>query len=560
SLLACDAYKFLINSPLFGYSHSSFMGAIADTLTEAGHNVTVLMPVMDMEQKDKTGLKLTKNVIKISADPRVYETMRHEKEMLSHIWTSGNSVFGLLKRIKLTSTSVGFLNLNFEPFVRNADLPRKKLSSFLRSSTLRTPSRSVIKDFERFLCIRRMSHDEKLMKMLENEKFDAGISEVFDICGLGIFEILKIPATIATFSGVHIDCVSKSIGEPITPGYVPGTWSTKGDRMNFFGRLENFVNVFLGNIFFTRTYDEEIKVFRAKFGQQFKGYDELISKASFVFTNSNPYLDYPRPVLHKTVPIGGIAVAVDSKNNELSKSYTAKRWNKKLFRKTLLKVFETMPETTFIWKYEEEGSTIAKHLKNVYLSTWVPQKALLADARLTVFITHGGLGSTMELAYMGKPAILESQKYKLQRCNIIELASFFQIPIFADQTRNANMFSKHGCGIVLMKHQLEHPQKLRDSLIKIFNDASFSENARLLSEILRNQPIGPKQLLVKHSEFAARFGTIPNLDPYGRHLFLFEYYLIDVLLVCVFAFLLVVFVIVKLLKKCLSLRGKTKTE
>uniref|UniRef100_A0A0K0DRH2 Glucuronosyltransferase n=1 Tax=Angiostrongylus cantonensis TaxID=6313 RepID=A0A0K0DRH2_ANGCA len=39
SLLACDAYKFLINSPLFGYSHSSFMGAIADTLTEAGHNV-----------------------------------------------------------------------------------------------------------------------------------------------------------------------------------------------------------------------------------------------------------------------------------------------------------------------------------------------------------------------------------------------------------------------------------------------------------------------------------------------------------------------------------------
>uniref|UniRef100_A0A0K0DHG4 glucuronosyltransferase n=1 Tax=Angiostrongylus cantonensis TaxID=6313 RepID=A0A0K0DHG4_ANGCA len=490
-----------------------------------------LMPVMDMEQKDKTGLKLTKNVIKISADPRVYETMRHEKEMLSHIWTSGNSVFGLLKATE-----------------------------------------NMIKLFA-YLC-EGMSHDEKLMKMLENEKFDAGISEVFDICGLGIFEILKIPATIATFSGVHIDCVSKSIGEPITPA----AWSTKGDRMNFFGRLENFVNVFLGNIFFTRTYDEEIKVFRAKFGQQFKGYDELISKASFVFTNSNPYLDYPRPVLHKTVPIGGIAVAVDSKNNELSKEWhdilnernttvfvsfgsVAKSvYMPDQYKKTLLKVFETMPETTFIWKYEEEGSTIAKHLKNVYLSTWVPQKALLADARLTVFITHGGLGSTMELAYMGKPAILESQKYKLQRCNIIELASFFQIPIFADQTRNANMFSKHGCGIVLMKHQLEHPQKLRDSLIKIFNDASFSENARLLSEILRNQPIGPKQLLVKHSEFAARFGTIPNLDPYGRHLFLFEYYLIDVLLVCVFAFLLVVFVIVKLLKKCLSLRGKTKTE
>ncbi|VDM60371.1 unnamed protein product [Angiostrongylus costaricensis] len=471
SLVACDAYKFLVNSPLFGYSHTNFMGAIADTLTEAGHNVTVLMPVMEIEQKDKTGLKLTKNVIKIPADQRVYDIMRHEREMLSHIWTTGNSVLGLLKALTLH------------------ELQRFDLKAF--------PHRS------------------------------------------GIFEVLKIPATIATFSGVHIDCVSKSIGEPITPA----SWSATGDRMNFFGRLGNFVNVLLVNIFFTRTYDEEIKVFR------------LISKASFVFTNSNPYLDYPRPVLHKTVAIGGIAVAVDQKKNELSKewddilnkrnttvlvsfgSVVKSIYMPEQYKKTLLEVFESMPETTFIWKYEEEGSTIAGHLKNVHLSTWVPQNALLADSRLTVFITHGGLASTTELAYMGKP-----------------------IPVFADQTRNANMFSKHGCGIVLTKYELEHPQKLRDSLIKIFNDASFSDNARLLSEILRNQPISPKQLLVRHSEFAARFGTLPNLDPYGRHLSLLEYYLIDVLLACVFAFLLVVFVIVKLLRKCLSLREKTKTE
>uniref|UniRef100_A0A0K0D4V4 Glucuronosyltransferase n=1 Tax=Angiostrongylus cantonensis TaxID=6313 RepID=A0A0K0D4V4_ANGCA len=38
-LLACDTYKFLINTPMFAYSHTNFMGAIADTLTEAGHNV-----------------------------------------------------------------------------------------------------------------------------------------------------------------------------------------------------------------------------------------------------------------------------------------------------------------------------------------------------------------------------------------------------------------------------------------------------------------------------------------------------------------------------------------
>ncbi|PIO69890.1 hypothetical protein TELCIR_08272, partial [Teladorsagia circumcincta] len=38
-LYSSDAYKFLVYSPLFGYSHTHFMGTIADILTEAGHDV-----------------------------------------------------------------------------------------------------------------------------------------------------------------------------------------------------------------------------------------------------------------------------------------------------------------------------------------------------------------------------------------------------------------------------------------------------------------------------------------------------------------------------------------
>ncbi|VDO16277.1 unnamed protein product [Haemonchus placei] len=112
------------------------------------------------------------------------------------------------------------------------------------------------------------------------------------------------------------------------------------------------------------------------------------------------------------------------------------------------------------------------------------KKKILADPRLTVFITHGGLGSTTELAHLGKPAIL--------------------MPVFADQTRNAHMLAKHGGGIVLTKFALEDPQIIRDSLKKIFNDASYSRNAKRLSEMLLNQPISAEQLLIKHCEFAAK--------------------------------------------------------
>ncbi|VDP14065.1 unnamed protein product [Heligmosomoides polygyrus] len=115
--------------------------------------------------------------------------------------------------------------------------------------------------------------DDKLLKQLAEEKFDVGISEAFIICGLGLFEALKIPASIGTTSTVHFDCVSHSIGEPITPSYVPGGMSTKGDRMGFFDRVKNVVDVVLGQKFFTQTFVEEMKTFRKKFGPNFKGYE-----------------------------------------------------------------------------------------------------------------------------------------------------------------------------------------------------------------------------------------------------------------------------------------------
>ncbi|KAK5973649.1 UDP-glucoronosyl and UDP-glucosyl transferase [Trichostrongylus colubriformis] len=326
SLYSTDAYKFLVYSPIYGYSHTNFMGALADTLTEAGHDVTVLMPILDEEQQNKTALKLTTKVIKIPPPPSNHHMKQYKEEAFAKMWTMEPSVFGMIQ--------------------------------------------------------------------------------------------------------------------------------------------------------------------------------ELIADTSYAFTNSNPYLDYPRPMLQKTIPIGGIAVALDPKNNVLSKDWDSILGLRNTtvlvsfgsmaksmsmpdeYKKTLLKVFESMPETTFIWKYEEKGSKFAAHLKNVHLSTWVPQNALLADPRLTVFVTHGGLGSTTELAHMGKPSLL--------------------VPLFADQTRNANMLAKHGGGIVLKKDDLGNSEKLTVSLKRLLNDASYSRNAKRLADMLLNQPISAKELFIKHCEFAAK--------------------------------------------------------
>ena len=42
-----DGYKILVYNPRFGASHVSFMGKIADTLADAGHDVVVYQPILE---------------------------------------------------------------------------------------------------------------------------------------------------------------------------------------------------------------------------------------------------------------------------------------------------------------------------------------------------------------------------------------------------------------------------------------------------------------------------------------------------------------------------------
>ncbi|KAK6752108.1 hypothetical protein RB195_003492 [Necator americanus] len=493
------------------------MGTLADILTEAGHNVTVLMPLMDPAQKDKTGLKITKNIIMVPTDPRVLRMKEFEKDILSDIWNMKPSIFELNRAWAATNMQAMFP----------------------------------------FQC-ERVINDKPLMERLEKEKFDLGMAEFISACGLGIIEAVKIPASVVVYSVVYHDLIAQLIGEPSIPSYVPGYMSASSDRMNLLERFKNAVDMIFGHNFFLNMYRREIEVIRARFGSDFKNYEQLVVESSLVLSNSNPYLDFPRPMLYKTVPIGGISFSKRIENNKLSE-----KWNTILdkrnrtvlvsfgtvmkaifmpeqYKKTLLDVFKSMPETTFIMKYEEEDSKIVNHLPNVYLATWLPQKELLADPRVTVFVTHAGLGSTTEIAYTGKASLL--------------------IPIFADQLRNANMLARHGGAIVLSKFDLENKEKLKDSLRSLLNDERYSQNAKRLSEMLRNQPISPKELFIRHIEFAARFGRLPNLISYGTQLSFLQYYFLDIFLAFFLTIIAAIYLIFKTFSKCFQSSPKIKND
>lgn len=170
-----------------------------------------------------------------------------------------------------------------------------------------------------------------------------------------------------------------------------------------------------------------------------------------------------------------------------------------------------MPDTTFIWKYENTTVDIVKQynkrINNVMLTDWMPQTALLADPRLTLFVTHGGLGSTNEVAFSGKPSIM--------------------VPVFGDQTRNARMLERHEVALVLTKYDLTNFKKVRGTIRKMLNDKSYSMKAEKLAQMLRNQPESPKEIFIKYFNFVARFGKPHGLDSYAAEMSFIEFYYID---------------------------------
>lgn len=47
--------------------------------------------------------------------------------------------------------------------------------------------------------------------------------------------------------------------------------------------------------------------------------------------------------------------------------------------------------------------------------------------------------------------------------------------------------------------------------------------------MIKKRPISPKELFIKHVEFAAEFGKIRNFDIAGRKMSFFSYFLLDII-------------------------------
>ncbi|CAL2042770.1 unnamed protein product [Caenorhabditis brenneri] len=314
--------------------------------------------------------------------------------------------------------------------------------------------------------------------------------------------------------------LARAIGEPSLLNYAPTLSTAYGPQQTFWDRLQDIPMVTSFYYALSSLFDRQYGQAHSLLNGDVRNWKEIVQTATFFFYNNNPYVGFPMPILEKSVEIGGITIEpatsekvdeefdriLNLRNSTVLMSFGTVVLSVDMperFKNGIIAAFSSLPDTTFIWKYEEADEQKLRKLKipaNVILKKWVPQPALLADNRLSLFVTHGGLGSTLEVAYSGKPSII--------------------VPVFGDQLFNAKMLSRHGGAIAYDKYHLADGQLLTETLQNALSSESMLQNSQRLAKILQNQPFSPKSNFLRHAEFAAKFGRAYMLDAYAVYILL----------------------------------------
>ncbi|GMT15908.1 hypothetical protein PFISCL1PPCAC_7205, partial [Pristionchus fissidentatus] len=465
-LLCADAYKILVYSPKFGHSHSNYMGRIADLLTEAGHNVTTIISIIDHTVKDGTKLS---NIIRVEPSAETTE---------------------LYKDMTKTKTDL-FTTNNFNPI--GAYFMGQFFSKLFAAQC------------------RALLEEAGLVEKLKAEKYDVFFTENFDMCGVGLSHVIKPKSFIPVAASGAFGPQLEEFGLPAAISYNPAFYVSHMNVHSMWDRIVNIYADWLVRLSFNpmRYYVSEMIWKNLLIGYQ--NSQQISSNSAFVFTNTEPLIDYALPSINKVISIGGIGVKEAKQLSEDWESILTKREKTVLLsfgsvsksmylpaaiKASIIETVKALPHVTFIWKYEADDEftkNIASKVENLHLSKWMPQVNILAHPRMSAFVTHGGMGSTQETASRGVPGIF--------------------VPLFGDQPRNAGMMEHNKLGKVSKRIANRSPAKFYLGFRQKRSSKCYLKNAKRVSAMLHKKPFTVIEQIVKYTEFAAEFGPSKALRP-----------------------------------------------
>ncbi|CAK1587785.1 unnamed protein product [Parnassius mnemosyne] len=204
----------------------------------------------------------------------------------------------------------------------------------------------------------------------------------------------------------------------------------------------------------------------------------------------------------------------------------------------LLKILGELPYTV-LWKFEENLDGLPK---NVHIRSWMPQASILAHPNVKVFISHGGLLSTLETLRYGVPTIA--------------------IPVFGDQRCNAERSVQDGYALKIEMSPDMAPE-LKMALNEMLSNDKYYKKVKSLSKVFNSRPVKQSKLISHYVELAIESKGAYHLRSKSILYKWYELWMLDQI-AAVIAVLFMFYVIVKkiicaIIKK-LTKNSKTKKD
>lgn len=382
---------------------------------------------------------------------------------------------------------------------------------------------------------RKLFQQEAIQKLIntKEKKFDLLLIEYFmDECLLGLAHKFSMPViALSSFGGFPY--TADVVGDLYTPSYIPDVVYPYTDHMNFWQRLYNTLSVTYARYVFNYRYCPKIDELMQ---QNFKdptmpSLSALMADTSLLIVQSHVSFAYPRPHLPNVIETGGMHIQQpkalpqdlkklmdDAKDGVIFfsmgsfvRSADFPQENVQAF----LTVFSKLKQLV-LWKWETD--TMEGKPKNVHLGKWFPQTDLLAHKNVKLFISHGGLQSSLEATARGVPLV--------------------GIPVGAEQIYNVQRIVNFGYGVKLDLQNIT-AQSVEWAIHEVLNNSTYRENAKLRSRLFWDRPEKPAETAVYWAEYVLRHRGARHLRSAALDLAWYQYLLLDVVALLLSAAVLV---------------------
>ncbi|XP_065199766.1 UDP-glucosyltransferase 2-like [Planococcus citri] len=366
---------------------------------------------------------------------------------------------------------------------------------------------------------------EYIKKLINSKDIDLIMTEIYHVqCfhllahKLNVPLILVLPPT----SEMVLDYF---VGNPFIPSITPLRDTKFTTKMNFWQRFENAFQYALShwrqnnNIIYKKDME---RYARDILNIELPTDEELNRRTALAFYNNHPSF-ISRPMSPNVIDIAGIHIKEPRKlPKDVEEFIEGAVHGVILFSfGTTMKASSITPEKlkaikdTFaaipqriLWRVNDLNITDVS--PNVMLGEWFPQRDVLEHKKVIAFISHGGLFGTFEAIHTATPII--------------------GIPFIFDQFQNVNLLVEREVGIHVDYFSMDK-NILIDAIKEITTNTKYRENIMKWSKIFKDRPMSPLDEAVYWTEYVIKHQGAPHLRTTAADMPLYQYLLLDVLVV-----------------------------